>query len=90
MTHPWLADVEESRSTRPSDADPRSTGVVELGSGALHLVPAPGSLAESVVGDHIPLTTARSSGTAATRNAQAYGEFGAAHEGPHEVTKVRI
>jgi hypothetical protein len=86
--HPWLADVGQSRGELLSDRDPRSTGVVAMGDGSMVHVPPVGSVPEQL-GLARHLTTARSSGTAATRDAQAYGSFGAAHEGPHELTKVR-
>lgn len=84
--HPWLADIQQ---TVRSDANPRETGVVELADGSMQHVPAPGSLVDQLGLDHVPLTTARTSGSAATRDAQAYGSFGAAQEGPHELTQVR-
>jgi hypothetical protein len=87
MTHPWLEDINQ---TVRSDSDPRETGVVELADGSMQHVPAPGSLVDQLGLDHQALTTARTSGTAATRDAQAYNSYGAAHEGPHELTKVRI
>jgi hypothetical protein len=86
MTHPWLADLDQ---TVRSDASPRETGVVELADGSLQHVPAPGSLPDQLGLDHQALTTARTSGSAATRDAQAYNSYGAAHEGPKELTRVR-
>jgi hypothetical protein len=88
--HPWLEDIQQDRGELLSDSDPRQHGVVELGDGSVHHVPAAGSLAEQLGLRHIQLTTARSSGSLATRNAQAYGSYGAAPEGPRERTKVRI
>lgn len=89
MTHPWLADLESTGRSDAGRASPRETGVVEMGDGSLQHVPAPGSLADQLGLDHVPLTTARTSGSAATRDQQAYGSFGAAPEGPKELRRVR-
>lgn len=89
-TRHFLDPINPSRGELPSDADPIQTGTVVMGSGDVHHIPAPGSLAEQVIGSRIPLTTARTSGAAATRDAQAYDSFGAAPEGPRESTHIGI
>jgi hypothetical protein len=83
MTHPWLEDPDKT------GALDRQTGVIAMGDGTMMHVPAPGSLIDQLGLDHVPLTTARSSGSAATRDQQAYGSYGAAPEGPKELTRVR-
>lgn len=86
--HPFLQPLDPSRGELLSDADPRETGVVELGDDSMVHVPATGSLAD-VLMSHVPLTTAKTSSSLATRDQQAYGSFGAAQEGPKELTRVR-
>jgi hypothetical protein len=88
--HPWLKPVDSDWTQKASDAQPRTTGVVEMADGSLQHVPAPGSLVHQMGMDHMLLTTARSSGTAATRDAAAYGSYSAAREGPHERTKLLL
>ena len=73
-----------------SDADPVQQQVVALGNGVLAHYPPAGSMADQLGLPRVPLTTATSSGTAATRDAQAYGSFGAAPEGPAEQTHVGV
>lgn len=87
MSHPFLRPVNADAAELMSDAAEPQTGTVIMGNGDVHHIPAPGSLADQVIGNRIPITSARSSGTAATRDAQAYGSFGAAHEGPKELVK---
>jgi hypothetical protein len=71
-----------------SDANPADQGVYTMGDGSLHAYPPAGSVSQQLGISHVPLTHATSEGTAATRNAQAYGSYGAAPEGPVEVTRV--
>jgi hypothetical protein len=89
MGHPWLQPVNPDQGEMRSDADLATTGVVEMGSGQMMHIPAPGSLASQMNLGPMPLTTATTSGTAATRDAQAYNSYGAAPEGPHKLTEVR-
>lgn len=80
--HPFLDPVNPSRGELLSDADPQTNGIVEMADGSLLHFPSGNRRP-------IPLTTARTSGTAATRDAQAYDSYGAAPEGPKELTRVR-
>ena len=86
--HPFLQPVDPAIGEVMSDSDPRETGVVEFGDGSLQHIPAPGSVAD-VLMSRVPLTTAKTSGTAATRDAQAWNSYGAAAEGPKELRRVR-
>jgi hypothetical protein len=72
-----------------SDSPPAEHEVAELGNGSLALY-APGSIPDQLGMRAIPLSHATSSGTAATRNAAAYGSFGAAPEGQHEQAHVGV
>lgn len=89
MPHPFLQPVDPDFGEVMSDARPATTGTVVMGDQSVQHIPAPGSIADQLNVGPIPLTTAQSSGTAATRDAQAYGSYGAAPEGPHELTEVR-
>jgi hypothetical protein len=71
-----------------SDADHPTTGVLQAPDGSMHHVVAEGSVADQLGFDVVPLTRARNSANAATRNQAAYGSYGAAKEGPHERAKV--
>jgi hypothetical protein len=82
----YLDPVNPTIAEQLSDADPPTTGVVTMADGKPYLVPPPGSIAEYFAQRAKP-TKARSEGTAATRDAQAYDSFGAAPEGPKELTK---
>jgi hypothetical protein len=86
--HPFLKPVDASWAELASDAEPRTHGTVIMADGKVRYVPPPGSLAEQVMA-HVRLTKARSSGTADTRDAQAFASYGRAPEGPNELTKVR-
>ncbi len=86
MSRQFLQPLNPSRAELLSDASPATTGTVTMGDGSVQHIPAPGSLADQL-GIRTPLTRARTSGTAATRDAEAYDSFGAAHEGPKELTR---
>jgi hypothetical protein len=67
-----------------SDALPAAQQLVEMESGELHHYVPPGSLHDQLGVAHVPITSARSSGSAATHDQQNWGSRGAANvPGPH-------
>ena len=63
-----------------SDADPQRAGIVEMGDRSLQRYLAPGSLHEQLGTSRVPLTTARSEGSAATSDQRNWGSYGGSNE----------
>ena len=67
-----------------SDALSAEQQLVEMGSGELHHYVPPGSLHDQLGVAHVPITTAKSEGHAATSDIRNWGSRGAANvPGPH-------
>jgi hypothetical protein len=85
----FLQPVNPDFGEQMSDADPVQTGAVTMQDGSVrHYVP-PGSIADQLGLDHVPLTQAMSEGTAATSDQRNWGSMGAANE-PSMTNKAGI
>lgn len=63
-----------------SDAQPAEHQIVEMGDGSLQHYVAPGTLNDQLGSSRVPLTTARSEGTAASADARNWNSRGSENE----------
>jgi hypothetical protein len=98
MIRPGDSLIVRVPEPRPGQADPprQTTTMVSgqlvhgrsNGDGTTSLVPITAAPEGAEPVPRMTITKARSSSGLATRDAQAYGAYGAAPEGPHELTRI--
>lgn len=70
-----------------SDASPVEQELILMGDQSLHHYVAPGTVSHALGYEHVPLTHARSEGSASASNSRNFGSFGAANE-PSVTNKI--
>lgn len=78
-TRHFLDPVRPTRGELLSDADPATSGIIEMADGSLRHYVVPGSLHDQLGNEQVPLSSAHSEGSAASADQRNWGSRGASN-----------